>query len=236
MKYHAYSARGLLRTMCFMMLSCDGHSGIWWQKSCVNDPGPRLGKDLQALSIRRPFHMPSSVKSSDALRNGAQPCSGVLLPMSNLFAEICRAFIYLVRQCATLLSLKAARIKFHVKLPRTSTSSPSGTSTVGLIQSRILIANFPGNDFVKPGLARTWQYLAHISTVGFNMLQHVSNEVNSYRLCIMHLRHQALGRAFDRLTLPDFARMQLRYYLRARLVTLYCMTTQCNHHTVNESM
>ena len=66
----------------------------------MNDPGPRLGKDLQALSIRRPFHMPSSVKSSDALRNGAQPCSGVLLPMSNLFAEICRAFIYLVRQCA----------------------------------------------------------------------------------------------------------------------------------------
>eukprot|EP00434_Breviolum_minutum_P033361 symbB.v1.2.029519.t2/scaffold3162.1/size62156/3 len=29
--------------------------------------------------------------------------------------------------------------------------SPSGTSTVGLIQSRILIANFPGDDFIKPG-------------------------------------------------------------------------------------
>lgn len=34
---------------------------------------------------------------------------------------------------------------------RITGGSPSGTSTVGLIQSRILIANFPGDDFIKPG-------------------------------------------------------------------------------------
>ena len=84
------SACALLRVMCFMMLSRDGHSDIVgfhdrrvaWM--ILAHPGPRLGKDLQALSIRRYFHTPSSVKSSDALRNGAQPCSGVLLPMRNL--------------------------------------------------------------------------------------------------------------------------------------------------------
>jgi len=42
-------------------------------------------------------------------------------------------------------------MQWRVAANETSTSSPSGTSTVGLIQSRILIANFPGNDFVKPG-------------------------------------------------------------------------------------
>ena len=52
------------------------------------------------------------------------------------------------------------RLSWSMPEPRIIDGSPSGTSTVGLIQERILIANFPdvdefGGDFMKPGRCPT---------------------------------------------------------------------------------
>ena len=158
-----------------------------------------------------------------------------------------RAFVFLVRQCARLLSPEAARIKLDVKLLTKLTKDHYLKSFWNIHSWPHPITNshrkLPWRRFCETrtqnlailGKSQFGALPLREATAGrFNMFEHVSNEVNSHRLCIMHLKHQALGQTFDPSTLQDFARMQLRYYMRDRLVTIYCMTTQCDEHTVNQ--